>query len=154
MPIAKRVTRREFIFTAGAGILGLLSGCGRSRYPFQPEVVLRDLRNNSVIQKIAKGEVALMHKEIEGMTQNGKEALAIVQRGLFSLGLVRGDPDDFSFGIYGPQTAKAVKYLQDWADNESSERRDGRRFGKMTLLALENALQEKIAGHWAPPSNF
>ncbi len=116
-----------------------LKGCGRSSR-FNPSVVLGDLRKNEAIGRMRDGRITFNYHEI--FTENGKEALKIIQRGLFALDLIRSDPDDFRFGVYGPQTTRAVRVLQARAGMEG----DGKKFDQKSLLVMEEALQQKING--------
>lgn len=88
------------------------------------------------------------------MSQNGKDAFKIVQRALFSLELVKSDPVEFNFGVYGPSTTRAIKGLQDWAGVTPDHGRAGRCFESTTLQALEDALELKSNNRWHPPSGF
>lgn len=151
MPLfTAKMTRRGFMF---AGAMLLASACGNRVWDrrFEPENVLQELRNSAVIERVRNGKINFNHKDLEPMTINGKKAFKIVQRGLFALELVRAEPENFNFGVYGPQTTKAVRYLQQKGKLDPAVGRNGRCFEKNTLLILEAALQDKINNRWHPP---
>ena len=124
----------------GLPLIPALKGCGRRSSLFNPSVVLEDLQKNEAIGRLRSGQITFNYQEI--FSERGKEALKIIQRGLFALDLIRSNPDDFRFGVYGPQTTQAVKLLKDRAGIEG----DGKKFDRATLLALEEALQQEIDG--------
>lgn len=151
------IGRREFIFVSVACLLFPWGPAGCREKPARstdPGVVLNDLRSDNVIKKLRSGEMEYVYKSMQGhIWPNAKEALATIQRGLISLELMNPLPED-EYGVYGPKTEKAVKYLQNWAGIDRAQGWDGRKFNALTLQALEKALQEKIAGRWNPPKNL
>jgi len=107
---------------------------------------------NGVFREIEAGKTTLLHKDLERLSDRGKRALSIVQRGLIGLGLIKIDQSkkcwwsNFSFGIYGDQTAGAIKILQDASGINRTEGKEGKKFGKETLSALTKALKAKAEG--------
>lgn len=151
------IRRREFIIGSVACLLFPWGPAGCREKPARstdPGVVLNDLRSDNVIKKLRSGEMEFIYKSMEGhLWPNAKESLALIQQGLISLELIKHIPED-EWGVYGPKTERAVKYLQNWAGINRAEGWDGRKFNAPTLQALEKALQEKIDGRWAPPRDF
>jgi hypothetical protein len=140
--LSKNVSRRTFLLTLAA--LALPS-CGKrcKAGSLEPRDILADLQRSTVIDKLRNGKIKFLHKNLESMSPKGKKAFSIIQRGLFAAGFLQGDPDKLNFGVYGPQTARAVKSLQDSAGIDSNEGRDGMRFDHDALRALEAALEAK-----------
>ncbi|MFC1637510.1 twin-arginine translocation signal domain-containing protein [Candidatus Margulisiibacteriota bacterium] len=153
-----RITRRKFLRTATAAAAAAALPACRSNYSKAGSLaandVLHDLSRDPVIKKLRSGELNFKHKSMEVMTPTGKDAFSIIQRGLFALELIDDNPNRFNFGVYGPQTAKAVKYLQGWTELEPASGRDGRTFDTATERALEAALEQKINNQWIPPRNI
>jgi len=143
------ITRRQCLFLFGTLALSACSG-RKARDLYDPQNVLDDLRGNLAIGRLRSGEINFSHKNTEGLSVRGKEALAIIQRGMVSLGLIE-HMGTAEFGVYGDKTACAAHYLQNRAGIDPQPVWTGRRFDAATLAALETALQEKISGHWGPP---
>ncbi|MBN2058570.1 MAG: hypothetical protein JW782_07225 [Candidatus Saganbacteria bacterium] len=148
-----KMTRRNFLFLSAAMALSSCR-CRPWREGTAPAEVLDDLRANPVIGRLRNGEIIFLHKDLEALTANGKNALTIIQRGLFALGLIKGDMDDFNFGVYGPSTAQGIRRLQGWAGIAPEQGWAGRRFERMSLLALEAALEQSASNHWRPPADI
>jgi len=118
------------------------------------KTVLKEIKSlgGGVFREIESGKTTLLHKDLERLSDRGKKAMAIVQRGLIGLGLIKIDKNqkcswsNFSFGIYGDQTAAAIKTLQDAAGISRAEGKDGRKFGKDSLSALTKALAANAEG--------
>ena len=146
-----RITRRQFLeISASAFILNpLAAGCGRSR--FTPQSVIRDLEANETIGKLREGKITFNYQEI--VSENGKEAIFIIHRGLIALDLLPHIPE-CEYGVYGPKTTEATRRLQVWAGIDTVQGNNGKRFDQATLFALEKALQQKIDDRWIPPKNF
>ena len=145
MPIfTAKMPRRAFLFTPAAFYL---ASCERRHWNRQldPVNIREDLLSNRDIDRLRKGEINFLHKDLEPMSENGKRAFAIIQRALFALDLIKGDPSKFNFGVYGPKTAGAIKQLQDLGGMDPVIGRDGRRFGANSLQLLETALDQKIS---------
>jgi len=148
----KEITRRKFIFLLGALAFSACR-CEKTRDLYNPRNILNDLRGNLAINRLRRGEIIFAHKNIEGLSPRGKEALAIIQRGMVSLGLIE-HLNTTEFGVYGDKTACATLYLQKQAGLDSLLVWEGRQFNSDTLIALETALQEKMKGCWTLPPDF
>jgi hypothetical protein len=139
------ITRRSCLKLLGFSALALALpvGCRRSTQPrLDPGAVLADLRRNEVIGQLRDCQLTFHPKHIEKLSERGKEALTIVQRGLFSLGFISADPATFNFGVYGPQTTAAVEKLYLWGRTYE----DGEHFDCRALRLLEKGLEAKISG--------
>ena len=145
--LAHTLSRRRILSgTIATLAFHFLPGCeSNERQKIDPKQILNDLRENKTIQELRKGEITFSYKE--PFSPNGKETLKLIQKGLYCLGLIKTDPNEFE-GIYGNETVRAVRYLQAWARIEGD---NGRTFNKDSLAALEKALEAKIDGRWRPP---
>jgi hypothetical protein len=148
----EKLTRRTCLFLFGALALSACRGRG-PHYSTDPQNILDDLRSNPAIGSLRRGEIYFAHKNTEGVSLKGKQALAIIQRGLLTLGLIE-HMNTTEFGVYGDKTACAASYLQNRARIDSQLVWEGRRFEAATLAVLETALQEKIDGRWGPPPDL
>ncbi|MFA5113170.1 MAG: hypothetical protein WC529_02605 [Candidatus Margulisiibacteriota bacterium] len=137
--ITRRACLRLLSYSAAA--LALPAGCRNSeRFRLTPGAVLSDLRANEVLGKMRDCRLSFRSKHIEKLTERGKEALTIVQRGLIVLSLIGVEPAEFNFGVYGPQTAAAVEKLQSWGRLTL----DGDHFACRELQLLEQGLEAKL----------
>jgi len=143
------ITRRQCLFLFGASTLSACWG-RKTRDLYDPQNILDDLRGNLAIGRLRRGKLYFAHKSTEGISPRGKEALAIIQRGMLSLGLIE-HMETSEFGIYGDKTACAAHFLQNRAGIDPRAVWEGRRIDAATLTALETALEEKIDGRWGPP---
>lgn len=133
----------------------------------KPKDILADMSKNDLIKKIEAGEITLHDAQSEGFPAKGEDgAVAIMQRGLIALGLIKADKcvpcwwTDFSFGLYGPQTTEAIRQLQATAGIKYEDERlgknltkeivqsepTGQRLGPQTITILKNALEAKAQG--------
>ena len=141
------ITRRTCLrlIASAAAALAAPAGCrGNERFRLTPGAVLADLRQNDVIGKLRDCQLTFRSKNIERLTERGKEALTIIQRGLITLDLLPTDPASLNFGVYGSQTASAVRTLLRPGEIEAS----GEEFDCQALKMLENALEAKVNGDW------
>ncbi|MDD5382545.1 MAG: hypothetical protein PHH60_02705 [Candidatus Margulisbacteria bacterium] len=141
----RNVVKTIFWGAIGLGLLGISpQGCRRnSSSDFSPSAVLDEIEKNPALQRMKEGKFCFLHKSLEGLTENGQISFSIIQRGLYALDLIKTSPDDFRFGLYGDETAGAVKCLQDWGGIDRESGWSGRKFGKTTLNALTSALELK-----------
>jgi hypothetical protein len=84
-----------------------------------PKKVLAEIMTNNGIKMITSGKQVLLSKFKEELqvTPQGKQAIALVQRGLIALRFLKIQTDEcgltpFEFGIYGPKTIQAVTAFQ------------------------------------------
>jgi hypothetical protein len=139
--MVNKLSRRSFLaLVGGAAVYRSLTGCQRFLPQFDPASILTELRRNEVIGRIRNGRIDLNYHEF--FSEKGREALKLIQHGLFALGLIDADPAKFNFGVYGPQTTQAVKDLSAWAGING----DGQKFDQAALQALEKALAAKVDG--------
>jgi len=96
--------RRTILRIIGLGLPGLLllPRCGSNRRMFDPQAILSDLKTNEAIGRLRNGSLFFRYREI--FSPKGKEALAIVQRGLITLDLMENIKST-EYGIYGDKTA-------------------------------------------------
>jgi hypothetical protein len=141
--------RRTALKIIGLGLpcLLLLPHCGRQDRQFDAATVLAELRATPAIDRLRNGEISFRYREI--FSPRGKDALALIQRGLISLELLpRIEPSEY--GVYGDKTAQAVARLQGWAGIKT----DGRKIDQGAFLSLEKALRIKNADAWTPPPDY
>jgi hypothetical protein len=152
----KPISRRMLLQLAGLGFCAYIipPGCKQNRVrSTDPQNVLNDLKENRTIGMLRSGQIIFMHKSVEGLSPRGKEAFAIIQRGLIALQLMP-PIQEHEYGVYGDKTAKGINHLQDLAEMDRVQGWDGRKFDAETLNVLEAALQHKIDGRWVPPKDF
>jgi|GEM_PF-4069075 len=117
-----------------------------------PKAILKKLNENEVIKKMGKGELSIMSKYQEGLSEKGAEAISIIQDGLIALELIKVDTScecwwtDFNFGVYGDKTIGAVKQLQIAAGIYPKKIPQGQIIGKQTIAALKKALEAQAKG--------
>jgi len=131
-----------------------------------PKKLLEEINRDPVLKRVEKGEINLLSKYQEGLSEKGEKALILVQRALFLLGLLLVDVKydakcktkytKFNWGLYGDNTISAVKELQELSGitypqkgfgwEEKRVPPTGSRFGRETLLVLKRALQALAEG--------
>ena len=141
-----------------SGLEKLLYGQAPS---LDPKTILKELKKDETIQRVKRGEISLFNDNL-GPKVNQDKAVALIQRGLITLGLMTVDTTKkhwwrkpifwdnvdggIAWGSYGDRTIASVKQLQDLAKIDPKDGLEGQKFGSKTLKALETALNAKAAG--------
>ena len=126
-----------------------------------PKNILKELGENNIIKSddFKNGKISICSDNFNTGIQGQDKAVAIIQRGLIALGLMKVDMtkkywwrkplvfDDLeggiSWGSYGPRTEEAVRKLQDLGGIGPEKGHKGSLFGRETEKILETALAEK-----------